>query len=90
MNTSEVWTSGLYSFGQAWWVEVFTTVPQCTYYFGPFSDAQEANLSIVGYLEDLEDESAQGIQTQVKRCQPSRLTIDDEYDKRLTATANRG
>ena len=80
MKISEVWTSGQYLWGRAWWVEVLTTVPKCTYYFGPFPNAHEAARSIVGYVEDLESESAQGIQTQVRRFQPQRLTIDDEYD----------
>ncbi len=83
MNISEAWTSRLYLLGRAWWVEVLTTVPKCTYYFGPFANAHEAALSIVGYVEDLESESAQGIQTHVRRFQPQQLTIDDEYDNLL-------
>jgi hypothetical protein len=83
MKISEIWNSGLYLFGRAWWVEVLTTQPKCTYYFGPFANVEEANLASVGYVEDLEGESAQGIQTQVKRCQPRQLTIDDEYDEKL-------
>jgi Domain of unknown function (DUF1816) len=64
--------------GQAWWVEVFTAQPQCTYFFGPFADFKEASAAVSGYVEDLKDESAQGIQTQVKRCKPTQLTIDHD------------
>jgi hypothetical protein len=74
----EVWTSILAFLGKAWWVEVLTTQPKCTYYFGPFSDARTANLASAGYIEDLESEFAQGIETQIKRCKPARLTIDLE------------
>jgi hypothetical protein len=75
---AEVWTSILDFWGQAWWVEVSTDRPRCMYYFGPFADANAAKLAVAGYIEDLEDESAQGIRTQIKRCKPDRLTIDLE------------
>jgi Domain of unknown function (DUF1816) len=78
MKISEIWTSSLDFLGQAWWVEVLTVQPKCTYYFGPFGDERAASLAIAGYVEDLKGESAQGIQTQVKRCKPSRLTIEQE------------
>lgn len=80
MNISEAWTSGLSLLGRAWWVEILTTVPRCTYYFGPFATSHEADLAVGGYVEDLEGESAQGIKMNIRRFQPSRLTIDDEYD----------
>jgi hypothetical protein len=78
VQISEVWTSLLAFLGQAWWVEVLTTQPKCTYYFGPFADARAANVASQGYVEDLESECAQGIETHVKRCKPARLTIDLE------------
>jgi hypothetical protein len=74
----DIWTSTLDFLGQAWWIEVSTTQPRCTYYFGPFADAKEAELSLQGHLADLESEYAQGIQVQVKRCKPERLTIDHD------------
>ncbi len=74
----EIWTNTLDFVGQAWWVEISTAEPKCTYYFGPFSNAQVANLAQAGYVEDLESEQAQVLQVQVKRCKPNRLTID--YD----------
>jgi Domain of unknown function (DUF1816) len=70
-----IWTDILNFLGQAWWVEILTTQPQCTYYFGPFANIKEASLATPGYVEDLESESAQNIQTYLKRCKPSILTI---------------
>jgi hypothetical protein len=68
------WTDLLDFSGQAWWVEIFTAQPYCIYYFGPFASYQEAQIAITGYRQDLEEEAAQGIQIQVKRCRPQQLT----------------
>lgn len=62
----------------AWWVEVVTAQPKCTYYFGPFASAEEARRSESGYVEDLEKEGSKGITVQVKWCQPKELTIAEE------------
>ncbi|WP_310488741.1 DUF1816 domain-containing protein [Chamaesiphon sp. VAR_69_metabat_338] len=75
---AEFWTSILDFGGQAWWIEVLTDRPKCMYYFGPFADLASAKLAVAGYVADLEGESAQGIETQIKRCKPDRLTIDLE------------
>lgn len=75
---NEIWISVLESIGLAWWVEVVTSAPACTYYFGPFSSAQEAKSAKPGYILDLEKEGAQGFQVAIKRCKPSKLTIFDE------------
>jgi hypothetical protein len=64
--------------GLAFWVEIVTDNPKCTYYFGPFLSAKEAEAARGGYIEDLENEGAQGIAVTVKRCKPSNLTIFDE------------
>lgn len=61
--------------GFAWWLEVVTQQPQCTYYFGPFDSSEEALSSQAGYLEDLKEEGATGISVQVKWCKPDVLTI---------------
>ncbi|MEM8777858.1 MAG: DUF1816 domain-containing protein [Cyanobacteria bacterium P01_G01_bin.49] len=67
--------------GMAYWVEVITDSPQCTYYFGPFSNQQEADGACDGYLEDLESEGAKGIKAVVKRCkQPTNLTVFNEVE----------
>jgi len=75
---SEIWTNVLDFLGQAWWVEVSTAQPRCTYYFGPFADFLQASQASPGYIEDLESESAQVVQTKIERCKPARLTIELE------------
>lgn len=57
------------------WVEIKTEVPACTYYFGPFYSWTTAQQAYPGYLADLQQEGAQGIQMSIKRCEPSNLTI---------------
>ena len=64
--------------GLAFWVEIVTETPRCTYYFGPFLNELEATQAQTGYIEDLENEAAQGITVKIKRCKPSNLTIFDE------------
>lgn len=67
--------------GLAWWVEITTDLPRCTYYFGPFATSQEAEEYHSGYLEDLQQEGAQGITVVIKRCKPTKLTIDLEAEE---------
>jgi Domain of unknown function (DUF1816) len=62
-----------------WWVEISTSVPLCTYYFGPFESQNEARDSRTGYVEDLSQEEARGIIAVVKQCQPDHLTLDQGY-----------
>lgn len=81
----EVLTKILQFLGLAFWVEIVTENPNCTYYFGPFSTEQEAMSLRAGYIEDLENEGAQGISVSIKRCKPTDLTIFDEG-----ATEHRG
>lgn len=76
----EIWTSILQTVGAAWWVEIKTDSPRCTYYFGPFASAGEAEEHKGGYVEDLVQEGAQGIRLSIKRCKPSKLTIYDEQE----------
>lgn len=78
----ELWTNLLNVLGLAWWVEVKTDTPRCTYYFGPFVNAKLAELSQAGYVADLEQEGAQGIITSIKRCKPSKLTVSDDLGER--------
>ncbi|WP_295616860.1 DUF1816 domain-containing protein [Chamaesiphon sp. GL140_3_metabinner_50] len=78
VNLAEIWTDFLNFWGQAWWIEVFTTQPKCIYYFGPFADRQQAHLAISGYVEDLESESAKVIHLKLEQCKPKRLTSDFE------------
>jgi hypothetical protein len=66
--------------GLAYWVEIVTDSPKCTYYFGPFVSKEEAEVSYGGYVEDLYGEEAQGIKVEVKRCKPNNLTVFDEVE----------
>jgi len=60
----------------AWWLEVLTESPHCTYYFGPFQTLESALLSQSRYIKELLDEGAEGITVQIKYCKPQKLTID--------------
>ena len=65
--------------GLAYWIEIKTEKPQCIYYFGPFSNREEAISAQGGYLEDLANEGAENIQvTLSSRSTPEELTIFDE------------
>lgn len=83
----EIWISILEFLGLAWWIEVITETPSCTYYFGPFATSKEARAAQSGYIEDLEQEGAKGIKVEIKRCKPDRLTIFDEADEEAKKTA---
>ena len=72
-----------HGFGWAWWVQIVTQTPRCTYYFGPFLSVKEAKAATIGYIEDLEQEGAQGIAVDVKRCKPDALTISDDLGERI-------
>ena len=69
--------------GLAWWIEIVTQHPRCTYYFGPFLSANEATAAKAGYLEDLQHEGAQGISLNIKQCKPENLTIADDLGERF-------
>lgn len=58
-----------------WWLEVTTNNPYCIYYFGPFDSEIEAELAQEGYIEDLKQEGAEGIETDIKLYSPRNLTI---------------
>jgi hypothetical protein len=73
----ELLISSMNLLGLAWWVEVTTENPVCTYYFGPFASDAIAQEHQAGYVEDLEQEGAQNIVATIKRCKPSQLTIPD-------------
>lgn len=76
-----IFTSILETFGLAVWIEIITDSPNCTYYFGPFTDKSEAEFAKIGYVEDLEAEGSRGLAITVKRCKPENLTVyDDSLD----------
>ena len=82
-NLKEALINTFDSIGLAWWVEIGTQKPNCTYYFGPFLSSSEAKAAITGYVEDLEVEGAQGIAVNVKRCKPRTLTIAEDLGERI-------
>lgn len=62
--------------GTSWWLEINTSKPRCTYYFGPFRTDTEARTAQSGYVEDLKSEGAQEINVTLKRCRnPGIKTI---------------
>ena len=61
-----------------WWIKMDTQVPTCTYYFGPFESIAEAESSQVDYLQDLQEEGAEGISYIIEKCSPKQLTIADD------------
>jgi hypothetical protein len=79
-NATNFWTDFLDKIGRAWWIEMITQVPNCTYYFGPFMSAKTALFAQSGYIEDLEREASQIIAINIKRCQPQELTIFEDED----------
>ena len=68
-------------FGLAWWVEVKTSAPRCIYYFGPFLTSQEAEFAKAGYVEDIENEGAEGLIVSIQRCKPIDFTVADDLGK---------
>lgn len=74
----ELWINLLETLGLAWWIEIVTESPQCTYYFGPFASSQDAESAKAGYIQDLEGEGAQGIRVSIERHNPDNLTIYED------------
>ena len=66
-------------FSTPWWVKITTAEPHCIYYFGPFDSETEALQAQPGYIEDLQQEGAQQIQTSLQHSsEPDELTVDLE------------
>jgi hypothetical protein len=82
-NLNELLINAFQNLGFAWWVEIITQMPRCTYYFGPFLSSAEASAAVKGYMEDLESEGAQGIMVNVKRCKPDSLTIAEDLGEKI-------
>ena len=58
-----------------WWIEILTDSPNYRYYFGPFDSYYEAEWSKKGYIQDLEEEGAIIINTEIEQCQPKQLDM---------------
>jgi hypothetical protein len=82
-NLKETLINTANNIGLAWWVEIVTQNPRCTYYFGPFLNSADAKIALKGYIEDLELEGAQGIGVNIKRCKPGSLTIAEDLGERI-------
>jgi hypothetical protein len=82
-NLKELLINAFENLGFAWWVEIITQNPRCTYYFGPFLSSADASVAVKGYIEDLESEGAQGIMVNVKRCKPDSLTIAEDLGEKI-------
>ncbi len=82
-NFKELLTNVSDTVGLAYWVEIVTQNPKCTYYFGPFLNIEEAKIAEKGYVEDLEFEGAVLIGVDVKRCKPGNLTIVEDLGERI-------
>ncbi len=66
-------------FSTPWWVKITTADPHCIYYFGPFDSEAKAVQAKPGYVEDLQKEGAQQIQTILQHSsEPEELTIEME------------
>ncbi|ERT07649.1 hypothetical protein M595_2405 [Lyngbya aestuarii BL J] len=74
-EAEEIFTSYLEKIGLACWIEIVTESPKCIYYFGPFASGIEAQRSLEGYLEDLQEEKTIIVETNIKRGIPKNLTI---------------
>ncbi|ANV83267.1 hypothetical protein AWQ21_02025 [Picosynechococcus sp. PCC 7003] len=71
--------------GRAYWLEITTEQPECTYYFGPYLSRKEAIAAQAGFLEDLTNEGAQNIEVNLQRCRtPKELTIFDDSESKKT------
>ncbi|AMA08203.1 MULTISPECIES: DUF1816 domain-containing protein [unclassified Picosynechococcus] len=71
--------------GRAYWLEITTEQPECTYYFGPYLSRKEAIAAQPGFLEDLTNEGAQNIDVNLQRCRtPKELTIFDDSGSKKT------
>jgi hypothetical protein len=74
-EAEEIFTTYLEKIGLACWIEIITESPECIYYFGPFASGIEAQHSLEGYLEDLQEEKTKIVETNIKRGIPKNLTI---------------
>lgn len=72
--------SSLFGTNRAWWIEIKTAAPICTYYFGPFDTEQEAMLAKKGYLEDLQQEGSKVTASTIMPLSepPQQLTVYEE------------
>lgn len=51
----------------SWWVEIYTSVPQKSYYLGPFNSREEAKISRGAHVEALYHKEARDIVALIKQ-----------------------
>jgi len=66
-------SDSLYELG--WWLEILTAQPLCLYYFGAFTTRQEAESQQAGFIEDLLQENALILSTNLQFLQPHQITL---------------
>ena len=71
---SNTWLNVLQTLGMAWWIEVKTD--DCTYFFGPFANQNDAAAAQTGYIEDLEQDGESNIQATLMKGKPKHLTVE--------------
>ncbi|MFN5816430.1 MAG: DUF1816 domain-containing protein, partial [Pseudanabaena sp.] len=52
-----------------------TTQPLCLYYFSAFTTRQEAEIQQAGFIEDLLQENARIVWTNIQFLQPNQITL---------------
>ncbi|OYQ67575.1 hypothetical protein B9G53_01075 [Pseudanabaena sp. SR411] len=58
-----------------WWISILTAQPLCLYYFGAFSFRQEAESIQDRFIEDLRQEKALILCSNIRFLQPSQVTV---------------
>jgi|JFJP01.1.fsa_nt_gi hypothetical protein len=61
-----------------WWIEIMTAQPLYLYYFGAFSNLEQAKNLQAGFIEDLVLENALIVSTNIRFFQPQYLTLSGE------------
>lgn len=73
---ANLWLNMVQTLGLAWWIEVKTD--DCTYFFGPFTNQNDAAAAQAGYIEDLEQDGESNIQARLIKGKPRQLTVEEE------------
>ena len=70
--------------GLAWWAEIETEQPSCTYWFGPFITKRNLKENISSFIKDLSDEGSKNIKHSFVRCKKDEpLTVVNNNETRI-------
>jgi hypothetical protein len=83
LSETALWSNTAEARRRAWWLRIDTRTPRCTYYFGPYNSSWEARSDRHGFIEDLQEEGAIGLEVSLHWGNPEQLTI--ERDERPLA-----